>query len=109
MLQAAKDYLVNWESTGDMIPNVAGMACELGVCERTIYNWAEEHEEFLQITRGMMTAQQRRLLSGGLSGQLNANITKLILGKHGYSDRLQSETEHKGTVEVIATQYDADI
>ncbi len=111
MLLAAKDYLENWESTGDMIPNVAGLACELGVCIRTIHNWSAEHDEFMHITRGMMSAQERKLLSGGLSGDFNPNITKLILGKHGYSDKQDNtlsgpdggpiQTDNTWTVEVI--------
>ncbi len=35
--------------------------------------------------------QKYYLLNGGLAGTLNSHITKLALGKHGYSEKTQQE------------------
>jgi len=34
------------------------------------------------------------LLSGGLSGSMNSTITKLVLSKHGYSDKVDQTVDH---------------
>jgi hypothetical protein len=38
-----------------------------------------------------MKLQESKLLNEGLKGNFNATITKLILTKHGYSDRIEQE------------------
>lgn len=34
-------------------------------------------------------------INGGLTGEMNSNIVKLVLGKHGYSDK--AAIEHSGS------------
>jgi hypothetical protein len=37
-----------------------------------------------------MTHQERKLTNGSLSNQLNPMIAKLMLSKHGYSDKIDN-------------------
>lgn len=69
------------------LPSVVGLAQFLGVSRKTIYNWGDQHEEFLHILEDVLGEQEKRLLEKGLSGDYNSNIVKLALGKHGYTDK----------------------
>lgn len=96
MLEKAYDYLENHVTYGDPVPNIAGLADELGICEKTCYNWAEKHPSFLQSLDRLKTKQHRKLLSGGLLNELNATIVKLgLTNNHGYRER--TEVDNKST------------
>jgi hypothetical protein len=43
-----------------------------------------------------MAKQERELLNGSLKGDYNATISKLMLTKHGYSDKVESEISGPG-------------
>jgi len=79
-----------WKLVGDVIPSIVGMACEVGIPETQVYEWARINDDFSQIIKGIKAEQQRVLLSGGASGKLNSTITKLLLGKHGYHEKVDS-------------------
>jgi len=44
---------------------------------------------FSHILDNINKKQEQVLLKNGLNNQFNSNITKLVLGKHGYHDRAQ--------------------
>lgn len=89
LMQKAQNYLSEYESA---IPSVAGLSLYLDVSRSTIYNWSEEDGEFLDILEKILATQEQKVLSNGLTGDYNATIAKLVLGKHGYTDR--QETNH---------------
>ena len=72
---------------GDVVPSVAGLAVEIGVNRDTMYAWRDKHKEFSDTLARMMFVQERLSLSGGLRGDMNSTIVKLLLANHGYSDR----------------------
>lgn len=87
-LEKAKQYLLEgWQIVGDVIPSVAGLACYTGKRRSTIYDYASKNEEFSDILEGILSLQENRLLNGSLAGNLNSTIAKLILTKHGYTDK----------------------
>jgi len=89
-----------WIAAGDKIPTVAGLACEIGVCRETCHAWAKQDgNEFSHILGEIAKTQERELVNNGLSGNFNAPITKMMLTKHGYSDRVeQAHTSPDGTM-----------
>ena len=89
ILEKANDYLENYESYEDAIPSVAGLATVLEVARSTVYDWAsqEAKKEFSDILQKILAKQERVLINKGLTGDFNSNITKLALGKHGYSEK----------------------
>ena len=97
ILSTAEDYIVNYEEYGDVIPSIAGLACELGVSRETVHAWTKDDDkiEFSDIIKSLATAQERKLLNGGLKGGYNPMISKLILTKHGYSDK--SEVDNRSS------------
>jgi hypothetical protein len=84
---ATKDYMLQSE----VIPTIEGLAVYLDVSRSTIYNWKTENRDFLDILDGLMARQAKELFSNGLTGDFNPTITKLILTKHGYSDRVEQD------------------
>lgn len=96
MIDKALEYIENYKELGDAVPSVVGLACELGVAEKTVYNWANEkgNEDFLQTLGIIASAQHRKALSGGITGEFNSAITKLLLHNHGYTEK--TSNEHTG-------------
>ncbi len=94
LVKAAWGYVNGgWITVGDKVPSVAGLACEIGVHRETLRLWAaEESNEFFGILREIAQLQERELVNNGLTGDFTAPITKMMLTKHGYSDRV--ETDH---------------
>ena len=81
-----------YEDEGDLIPSVAGLACSIGVHRETIHAWARDKEhKFSDIYKDVLQKQERKLINGGLGGDFTPAITKMILTKHGYSDRVEQE------------------
>ena len=116
MLDRAYDYLDNYMACGDVVPSIAGLADELGICEKTCYNWAEKFPEFLQSLERVKTRQHRRLLNGGLNNEFNSTIVKLgLTTNHGYSDKSATDLTTQGepvtgvTWEVIKSPHETSV
>lgn len=90
-------YLEEYQEKGEVIPTLAGLSLFLGVSRSTINLWAtqEDKKEFSEAFEKIKAKQELLLVSGGLSGNMNSTITKLILANHGYSDKV--ETDHKSS------------
>lgn len=71
---------------GDVVPSRAGLALELKLSRETLTNWSEANPEFLGTLERLSWLQERISLNGGLKGDLNSTIVKLLLANHGYSD-----------------------
>lgn len=93
LVNRARGYLTSYQDMGDKVPSVAALACVLGVTRETCHAWANDPEkaEFSHILKELMQRQERALLNGGLGGDFNATITKMMLTKHGYSDRVEND------------------
>lgn len=106
LLEKAEEYLnklKNDERVNDINavftpPSVAHLAVELGVSRKSLYNWAEQHEEFLHILEQILAIQEDMLLDRGLIGQYNSTIAKLMLTKHGYSDKTETDVTSGGKI-----------
>jgi hypothetical protein len=101
LLKLAKSYLTEWEAEGDMIPSVEGLSAFINIARSTLYVWAEEKPLFSDILQQINEKQSRTLINKGLSGDFNSNITKLVLGKHGYSEK--QDTKITGQLDTQAT------
>jgi hypothetical protein len=98
LLAEARAYISDFQEHGDLIPSLAGLACVVGLSRETINVWSNEKPEFSDIVKDLLAKQERVLLNGGLSGAMNASITKLVLSKHNYSDKqeVQQDITSKG-------------
>lgn len=84
---ASTEYLLH----GEVIPTIEGLSVYLNVSRSTIYKWKSDNQEFSDILEDLMARQAKELFSNGLRGDFNPTITKLILTKHGYSDRVEQD------------------
>lgn len=95
-LLKAKEYLLGgYETFGDVVPSVAGLACYLGISRSRAYEYADKNPEFKDTLEAIKTLQENKLINKGLVGDFNATITKLMLANHGYSDK--SEVDNKSS------------
>ncbi len=93
------NYLKNYKKEhNDEIPSVVGLSAVLEITRETIYKWAKEEgkEAFSDILQKINATQQQVLINKGLSGDFNSNITKLVLGKHGFHDKQDKDITSQG-------------
>lgn len=106
----SEDPRVNFESYDHAIPSVVGLTRVLNVARSSIYKWAEDKENaFSDILENINEYQEFTVINKTLRNEYNANIGKLVLGKHGYHDKQDQNVggqkdnpvESKWTVEFI--------
>lgn len=108
ILDTTMDYIDNYETYGDVLPQVAGLAHVLDVTRETVFQWCndESKPEFSYMVSKILSAQERKLLNGGLESKYNSSVTKLLLSKHGYSDSQDKQglsvnvTINRGSTEI---------
>ena len=109
MLAKAEYYLENYEKLGREVPSVKSLARYLKVVRKTPYNWSKDDDKkaFLHILEQIEEEQEQVLIDKGLNGDFNSNIVKLMLGKHGYSDK--QDLNNSGGVSVTFVEEDAGL
>ncbi len=78
------------------LPNKGGLARHLDVSRETLYAWAKEYPEFSDIMEQMGAKQEDALINNGISGDYNPTISKVLLTKHGYTDKTETDITSKG-------------
>jgi hypothetical protein len=93
MIAKARNYIADHASFDDPVPTVAGLACVLGVTRKTLYEWAKDPSKVgvSDILEELAQKQERELVKNGLLNAFNAPITKMMLTKHGYSDKVEQD------------------
>ncbi len=97
ILEKANEYLLNYVDYDDVIPSVIGLSLVLNESRQTIYNWKAAQPPFFDILEKIVAKQHQVLVNKGLSSDFNSNITKLVLGKHGYHDKQEINAKHELT------------
>jgi len=93
IIDKAQDYLADPQGT---VHSLEGLALYLGIHRSTIYDWKDKHDEFSDIVEKVLQHQAKKLQDKGLTGEFNSSITKLLLTKHGYSDKQDVDHTSKG-------------
>lgn len=102
VIEKAWAYLKGgYQQQGNAVPSVAGLAFGLGKHRDTMYEWADQNAEFSDILKAINTAQEMLLIDGALTGDFNAPFTKLLMTKHGYSDKMETDVTSKGEAVVM--------
>jgi hypothetical protein len=97
VFEKARDYVEGgYEELEQVIPSGAGLARHLGIARRTLFRWRDDFPEFGELLEGMNSEQEMKCLNMGLNGTFTPVITKLILAKHGYHDKVDSDVTTKG-------------
>lgn len=96
LIEKASTYLDEYEALDELVPTIAGLALYLGVSRGVIYKWENEahtDRQFIDILDAIKARQEIKLVNGGLGGAFNSTIAKMMLTKHGYSDK--QEIDHR--------------
>lgn len=89
VIEQAYTYIENYHQHDHAIPSVVGLCEAINRARSTVYDWAKEDgNPFSDILSRINEKQEQVLLSKGLTGDFNSAITKLVLGKHNYHDRV---------------------
>ena len=104
LLDTAREYLSEYESLGQIVPSLAGLSKFIGASRSSVYLWKSSEgdifSQFSDICSEIMETQEKKLLNGGLSGDYAPTITKLMMTKHGYTDKQEIQQEVKQTKEL---------
>lgn len=94
IIKKTNEYLKNYKEQGDVIPNIAGLACYLKIARSTIYDWASQgsKKEFSDSIEDILSSQERELINGGLLKKYSDKITNLMLSNH-HNYRTKSEVD----------------
>lgn len=90
------------------LPTIEGLAVHLSVARATLYDWADKYPEFSDIFEQLRALQASMLIQNGLKGDYNATITKLILTKHDYRDKQETDIKSDGKAIVFMPGEIAD-
>ena len=112
LLDKANTYLSTYSR---LIPSHQDLCLRLDISESTLYDWAQKHDEFSEILARVKLTQFTVAMDGGLGGEMNANLVKLLMGKHGLSekstvDQIRSDGSMapKSKIELVAKEFDAE-
>lgn len=84
-----------WKKSGHAFPSVVGLCDIIKTSKSTVYDWAKrEDNEISDILDTINTKQELEAFNKGITGEYNATIVKLLLGKHGYSEK--QDMTHSG-------------
>jgi len=78
------------------LPTIEGLAYHLNINKDTIYEWCKVHGGFSDVIDNLRAKQARELVSKGLSGDYNPTIAKVLLSKHGYSEKQEVDVTTQG-------------
>lgn len=101
LLEKAREYVDGaWKSEGDPIPMLCGLAVKCGITKECVSRWRKDADkaEFNQLCARVESEQERVLLQKGLTREHDNSLTKLLLMRHGYSDK--QSVELSGGVDV---------
>lgn len=100
IIEKTREYLNTFETLGEVIPSIEGLAVYLDLARSTIYDWIgqEDKQEFSDIVEKILAFQGKTLANKGLKGEFNPTIAKLMLSKHGYKDSTENETKLTGSI-----------
>lgn len=85
------------EHKDEVIPSVEGLSQYIKIARSTIYEWQKDEDkcQFSDILEQIQVRQGQILINMGLTGKFNPQITKLVLGKHGYSEKADTTLSNK--------------
>lgn len=91
LLPKAEEYLRGkWKELGHAVPSIAGLACYIGYHRESVLRWSKEHPDtWGDIYAKINTYQELMLINGGLDKSFQPNFAKLLMTKHGYSEKVE--------------------
>lgn len=86
------------------LPSIEGLALHLEIHRSTVYDWQKKYPEFSDIIETLLQKQAQLLINSGLEGTYNSTISKVLLTKHGYTDKQEIEQTITGEMKYTGIQ-----
>lgn len=86
------------EFSYQLVPTIEGLSLAIKVDRTTIYDWEKNdaNAEFSNIVKELRASQAEKLIQNALLGRYNPMIAKLMLSKHGYVERTETDVTSAG-------------
>lgn len=86
-----------WKEEGHAVPMVVGLCSFIDRSSSVVYEW-EKHDDkqFMDILKAIKDIQHLELFNKSLTGEYNSTMSKLMLTKHGYSDKIDNDVTTGG-------------
>lgn len=80
----------------EVIPTIEGLCIAIKIHKDTLYEWIKDpkKQEFSDLYKEMMQKQGRALVNNSLVGTFSSPIAKIVLSKHDYIEKTQTEQKH---------------
>lgn len=105
--EQAWEYIKNFREHGHTVPSVVGLCKVINRSKSIVYDWAKNKiGQFSDIIESIAESQEIELCNNGLKGDFNSTITKLMLTKHGYSDKQEIDQDTRLIVEIQEFKQD---
>jgi len=83
------------------LPAVVSLAIFLGIDKATVYRWCQDDTDdlaiqFCDIVKEVESAQEKMLVNKGLGGLFQPKTTGMLLAKHGYSEKIETDITSDG-------------
>lgn len=93
-LASCVDVQVDEKTLKVKLPTIEWLAIELGIHKDTVYDWKEKYPEFSDVIATVMHKQAEWLINNGLSWAYNPTIAKVLLTKHWYTDKIETDNRN---------------
>lgn len=132
LIEKAKTYLPTCHATPILndkgtvsyvdvvLPKVVDLALLLEISKSTVYEWCKGEDDlsqqFSDIVKDIEAEQEKMLINKGLGGLFQPKTTGMILSKHGYAEKTETDLTSKGEkitmtneAEALAKEYEAKL
>lgn len=93
------------EEVPNKMPQFSKFARKIGVCEKTLLNWTEKHDKFLQAYNTCRAIQQEFIVDNGLLGFYQPNFAKFIaINYTNMKDKTEVDSNIKGELTTITRE-----
>lgn len=94
IINKAQEYLDQCMAHDAGLPSIVDLCLHIGINKATVYRWRKDEDKaiFCDILDRVEMMQESSLIKNGLSGDYNSTIAKMMMTKHGYSDK--QELDH---------------
>lgn len=81
----------------EVVHSIEGLADFLGISRETIYDWScqEDKAIFSDIVNSILIKQGKSLINNTLSRKFEPRTANMMLGKHGYTVKTESDISAK--------------
>ena len=116
ILEKVREYISLYNEDGyfqrvKRLPSLVGIAKHIGVTRMTVNRWIKDTDdvavEFAELIEEINDLQHECLVNSSLFDEINSKVAVVMLGKHGYSSRVENTLQgpNGGPVAVTSVSF----